>query len=1352
MKRILYNTLTITLVSFLFIGQLSAEKYHGEKSGAKKSSSNARVAAGCIPAKAATELNLNNVRARINTGGDMWWDLQGIAQYEIPKGTTKTSMFSASLWLGGTDVNGQLKGAFQRYRGNGNDYWPGPLTDDGKAAVDQTTCTEFDKHFVVYREQVDEFLEKFGKTSQYPEYVVPKIIQDWPGNGDITKNQNQFLAPFMDVDGNGIYEWQQGDYPYYDVNNSLCKPKKDANGDYYYVKTAEGNGILADQVLKGDQTLWWVFNDNGNIHTESSGNSIGVEIRAQAFAFATNDEINNMTFYTYEIINRSSFRLTETYFSQWVDTDLGYAQDDFVGCDVKRGLGYCYNGKAKDGDGKPDQYGFQPPAIGVDFFQGPYMDADGKDNPKYKIDTINGVPVSTQICDESINGVNFGDSIIDNERFGMRRFLYHNNTDVNRDKTDPRYAAQYYLYLRGFWKNGIPMTYGGDAYNTGGPACDFMFPDETDPCDWGTGGITPSPKKWTEETASNFPGDRRFMQSAGPFTLESGAVNYITVGIPWARASSGGPFASVELLRKIDDKAQALFNNCFKVLDGPDAPELIIQELDRTIILYLKNIEASNNAKEDYTEEDVTIPPLNDTAISKTRYDSLYHFQGYQIFQLRDASVSIADIRDADKARIVVQCDLKDDVENLINFVYDDKLGASVPNLMVEGENKGIRHSFRITEDQFAAGDPRLVNQKKYYFVAIAYSFNEFLKYSQNPDVLNGLHGQKTPYLAGRKSAVGPIKVHTAIPHIPDPEADGTIPHSNYGDGPKITRIDGRGNGGNELQLTKESIETILKDNQMPNPEYTNGHGPIKVKVIDPLRVEAADYVLRFDSKNSPNINTTYWILEKNGEILDTSDVDITIANEQLFLDEGISIEIGQISAAGDLELAQNGMISSRINYKDSSRMWFSGVRDVDGVAYMNWIRSGTLEDKAHAENNDYDPAPSGSASKWLDPQEYFEKVVHGTWAPYRMASKYEDGPAGTSTHSSYKLSILESVDIYLTSDKSKWTRCVVIETGDDYTASQGNKAKFQIRAQQSIDKDGKFATSGSGSSSNEEDANYISETGMGWFPGYAISLETGERLNIMYGESSWLVQENGADMQFNPTSKLTTPLGDVLLGGKHFLYVFRHSDKADGCPAYDAGEWISTTLGANANNIKLMKVHREIMWCSIPLANQSSEWLNNDAVISLRVTQPYQKGIYSSGVKNNEKENDTYPMYSFNTGDLAVEIGNNEQAETALDLIRVVPNPYYAFSSYEDNQLDNRVKITNLPERCTISIYSTNGTLVRRFKKDETNTFLDWDLKNHANIPIASGIYYIHVDAPGIGEKVIKWFGVLRPVDLNAF
>ncbi len=103
--------------------------------------------------------------------------------------------------------------------------------------------------------------------------------------------------------------------------------------------------------------------------------------------------------------------------------------------------------------------------------------------------------------------------------------------------------------------------------------------------------------------------------------------------------------------------------------------------------------------------------------------------------------------------------------------------------------------------------------------------------------------------------------------------------------------------------------------------------------------------------------------------------------------------------------------------------------------------------------------------------------------------------------------------------------------------------------------------------------------------------------------------------------------------------------------------------------------------------------------------------------------------------------------------MINVVPNPYYGYSAYETNQLDTKVKFTNLPPKCTISIYTLNGVLVRRIKKDDpTTTSADWDIKNQANVPIASGVYIIHIDAGELGEKVLKWFGVMRQYDLDSF
>ena len=46
---------------------------------------------------------------------------------------------------------------------------------------------------------------------------------------------------------------------------------------------------------------------------------------------------------------------------------------------------------------------------------------------------------------------------------------------------------------------------------------------------------------------------------------------------------------------------------------------------------------------------------------------------------------------------------------------------------------------------------------------------------------------------------------------------------------------------------------------------------------------------------------------------------------------------------------------------------------------------------------------------------------------------------------------------------------------------------------------------------------------------------------------------------------------------------------------------------------------------------------------------------------------------------------------------------------------------------------------LIRQVKKDNDISFFEWDLKNNYGIPIASGIYIVHIDAGEIGEKVLK-------------
>ena len=438
-----------------------------------------------------------------------------------------------------------------------------------------------------------------------------------------------------------------------------------------------------------------------------------------------------------------------------------------------------------------------------------------------------------------------------------------------------------------------------------------------------------------------------------------------------------------------------MFDNCFKVLDGPNAPDLTIRELDRKLIVYLSNSATSNNAHEDYAEKDPNIPDGDTINGQYVEFDKYFRFEGYMVYQLANSEVSVDQITDPTYARLIYQCDIRNGVSRIINFIYDDFLQESIPTLMVDGADDGIQHSFVVTQDQFSQNnDPTLVNHKTYYFMAIAYAYNNYLNYVPE---LTGGSGQKEPYLAGRKN----IKLYSAIPHK---IVDGTIINSSYGDQPVVTRWTGLGNGGNQLELSDSDVETLLQRTPASetnvfgmedypviyHPTYKKGFGPISVKIIDPLNVKPTDYAIWFHDFVDREIThltgdagitgdkatkrVFKWTLKdlETGEEFE-SDTTTELSSEKIFLDRGISIDIEQpwnvgphnvgTSGSGDNMTTiyaslspNNGVITSSVTYADSSHRWLSGIRDSDATASnpLNWIRSGTYADQDDKANNDY--------------------------------------------------------------------------------------------------------------------------------------------------------------------------------------------------------------------------------------------------------------------------------------------------------------------------------------------------------------------------------------------------------------
>ena len=1431
-------TSVLTLSALLMAGSVMAREHDGDKSKAN----NQPKAAGCSPATTFTTMAFNNVRTGIETGGTMWYDRgNGKPYYIVPKDGGVSALFDGALWIGGIDPGGNLKLAAVRYRQVGNDFWPGPLSTDGAATVDAATCSKWDRHFPISKAMVAKHRYYFTLLAEGKDpskdplfangYTIPPEIMNWPAHGDLSKNQAQNLAPFHDfvnpVTGEvmgtpGLYEPDKGDYPWYDFDNeSNCRTRK-----------------VTDKVpLFGDYTLYWIINDKGNIHTESGGEPIGMEIQAQGFAFSTNDEVNNMTFYNYTLINRGTLTLTNTYMGQYVDPDLGNPNDDYVGCDVGRGLGYCYNGDNNDENGASPGYGIQPPAIGVDFFEGPYQDPDGIDNAV-------GIGAG-----QALNGLGYGDGVIDNERYGMRRFLYYNNTTGPNATQDPAIATDYYNYLRGIWKDGTKMTYGGSGYAPNNPSAipaDFMFPGTSDPLHWGTRGIDPGNENWTEETANNPPGDRRFIQSAGPFTLDPGEFNNITVGVVYARANSGGPFASVQLLRVADEKAQSLFENCFRLVDGPDAPTLTAQELNKSVILYLSNNNPlSNNFQEKYKELDPTIPK---TDTSGNPYDRYYRFEGYQVYQMVDGSASITDIQDPSKARLVFQCDLKntDDstgnpIAQLVNYVNDQTIGLPVPTLEVDGANQGIKHSFKITTDAFATGDNQMINFKKYYFLAIAYGYNNYQAYDPV-----SRSGQPYPYIASRQAAGGSsVTSITVIPHNPNPESNGTIANSSYGDELAVTRIEGRGNGGNAVELSQKSIDKIVSSptHRLDTLQYIAGKGPIDVKIIDPLNVHRAHFTLKFrpalDSTGNPinDMSQCSWYLVNNDNSGDASSQDtifsevaINVGNEQIIPEYGISVTIEQYKyqnlGAGTSNLSYyfTDALNSSMTF-DGGDAWLSGINDKDGNTLFNWIRSGKAVDNSggsgyggppcywsttgpHSYNNlnpqffndrnvNYTDAQGRSSTLFYDPDQQYEGLINGTWTAAPLAAGYDCGPApltgdiygSLALGGSVNLGVnktdmtgVQSVEIVFTPDKSKWTRCPVLEMQTDTNLAEGHASKTFLRRHLSVDKNG-LTQEDPGVNMDEAtfngtqvDANGKSY-GMGWFPGYAVNLETGERLNMAFSEDSYLANDNGRDMLWNPTSRLTTALGEnYTFGGQQYVYLFRNQthithNNAD-MPLYDGGQFMYNNFNIARPSTYRKKVIASMMYVGMPTIADGFQFKSPQdglvpgvAKVIIDVAKPYERfATVDDELGANAdpdtpvnthldlSSNDWYPMYTFSTDGMQTLVSQNSVAKSQLGEIGVVPNPYYAFSAYETSKLDNRVKFINLPPQCTIKIFNINGDLIRTLKKDNSDTYFDWDLKNEYRIPISGGVYICYVSAPGIGDQVVKFFAAMRPQDLNNF
>jgi hypothetical protein len=463
-------------------------------------------------------LEINNINAGVNADGMLFADVGQIPgqsfkgdfgpHFKYPAGAESSTIFNSMIWIGGLSEEDSLHLAGEKYRQIGADFQPGPVSED----YDSNFKDNYWKLWKLNRIEIEYHRNNWWIHNYQP---VPEILS-WPGDGDVATGQAAHLAPYKDYNQDGNYNPVNGDYP----------------------------------LIRGDQAIYFIMNDD-KIHTESNGKRLKVEIHGMVYGFDDPEDsaLFNTVFVHYDLINRSGEVYHDVYIGIYTDFDLGYPWDDYIGSEVNRSSFYVFNGDELDESidtyfQKWKGYGNDPPAQSVTVLAGPLMDADGIDNPPGG-------------CDFSVNGINFGNSIIDDERFGLTGFALNNFTPYPQPTT----AIEYYYLLNGLWYDKSRWQFGGNGHESDiraeGLSCNYLFPGNSDSANFGTGCLPPNPPYnhdgfyWTDSN-TNVPGDRNGLGIMGPFTFNPGDIQEIELAYVVANGWNG-PVSSVNKLMEYID-------------------------------------------------------------------------------------------------------------------------------------------------------------------------------------------------------------------------------------------------------------------------------------------------------------------------------------------------------------------------------------------------------------------------------------------------------------------------------------------------------------------------------------------------------------------------------------------------------------------------------------------------------------------------------------------------------------------------------------------------------------------------------------------------------------------------------
>jgi hypothetical protein len=640
-------------------------------------------------------LDKNNINSFFMNTGIFDQDLRttNTPGFEWPYGTGQDAIFTCGLSIIAY-VGGSLKGASCMYLG---ELAPGYVTYTNGNPVAQT-----DSRFRIYKV----YATDAGLNPKPPDY------QSW---GDMVP----YGAPYVDINHNGIYDPGIDIPGIKDAAETIFMCLTDGFPTEH--KAAEGFGGGTAPIFEESHVIAWCYNTPG---------------------------LENMQFVQFTVINRNTLPWQKTYMGLTTDPDLGCANDDYIGCDTSRNLGYDWNGEDVDCN-YPYRYSGIVPAVGLAYFRSPIIPGAPTDSVVYYIP-----PGSTNRI------VKHGFKTI-----GMTSFDFFTNNTIPHPicESDPNPGELLaYHYLQGLKSDASPWMVppGGDSLHV----TKFCYPGDPETgIGWCESGGTPSgsvqncggPGHYSGTVVpSNQFADRRMIFNSGSdfMTINPGDTQIIQLAQLIAKGSSRQN--SVTQLKHVDDIAQKIFDGNFNVIPPPPQPKVTISGSQLTNRGNYALTLSWTDTSEFYNFRDTLFGLGGDTLVDSLK--SYYRFEGYEVWELQRSAQQTPDLSkpgsDFSSLQLLA---IFDKIDN-IGVISDTFPTGPAPGQYgvypvvppfnmtnpVGFPNYGVTRSITINRTLFPTdnnGSGDLIYGHDYKFLVTAYAYNTHQRFAGQSMIRNSL-------------------------------------------------------------------------------------------------------------------------------------------------------------------------------------------------------------------------------------------------------------------------------------------------------------------------------------------------------------------------------------------------------------------------------------------------------------------------------------------------------------------------------------------------------------------------------------------------------------------------------------